>query len=464
MQMKKILIHDGTLVMEDKVVKADLLIEGEKIAGILAPGETGIDAERIDASDLFVMPGTIDPHVHYGLHNPVGEDFRNDTPVQAIGGMTTIVNYHRGNMDYFESIADWRRQGEENSLIDFAFTLGLCKKWDVENLERFVDELGITSFKFFFDKQDIADKFYHLPREDMLTLDKADLYFLLKKLREINPKLLMCIHCEDRDLFKALEEYVQNSDMDQYALETFHATRPDFVESICVANAILLSGVTKGNIYIVHTSSKASLEVYCALKHLGGSVTLETCPHYLLLDEHTPFGLDAKVNPPIRTQMDAEALWQGIRDGSIHSMGTDNAMSYRSERYEKGRDFMSALTGFASNGLVLPTLISEGYLKRGISLPRLSQVNSIHTARKFCLKGKGELVVGFDADLALIDLNIERTVGPELFGNADYSIFEGMTFRGWPKYTISRGEIIQKDGSITAQPGRGRYLFRKLDE
>ena len=157
--MKK-LIRNGTVVFTDAVRRADLLIDGERIAAVLEPGAYEGDAEVIDATGLYVMPGTIDPHMHMGLYKPLGDAFRYDTPRQVIGGVTTLINYHRGKGNYFETVREAIRDGEENSLVDFAISLGLCAKVHLEQLEGFVSELGITSFKFFFDKQDIAHLFY----------------------------------------------------------------------------------------------------------------------------------------------------------------------------------------------------------------------------------------------------------------------------------------------------------------
>lgn len=461
--MADTVIRNGKVVFSDSIQNADVLIRKGKIAAFLQPNESVQDVTEINATGLYIMPGAIDPHVHYGLHNDVGEDFLKDTPVQALGGLTSLVCFHRGKENYMNSVLQWIKKGEENSYIDFAYTLGLVKKQDVTDLEKYVKEFGITTFKFFFDKQDIADVFYDLDNsQEKLTLDCADLYFCLKRMMQIDPRLQMSVHCENRDLFKALEVYVQNSGMDQYKLETFHATRPDFVESVALATAMLINGVIGSNLYAVHISSEKSIQTYEGLKNIGGKVILETCPHYLILDEHTPSALDAKVNPPIRTKKDSEALWQAIRNGSVKTIGTDNAMSYRAERYSKGHDFMSALTGFGSNGLMLPILVSEGYLKRKIPLTTISQVLSTNTAKAFHLAGKGEMKVGCDADFAMVDMQKERTVGPEMFGNCDYSIYEGMTFRGWPRYTMLRGELIVDNGVVVGKRGSGNYLFRTL--
>ena len=461
------LIKNGQIVYETAVERGDILIRGEKIAAIFAPGEYAGEAEVIDADGLYVMPGTIDPHQHLGLYKNLGDAFRMDTPRQAIGGLTTLINYHRGKGDYYETVREAITEGEENSLVDFAYSLGLCAKEHLRELEGYVEKLGITSFKFFFDKQDIAHTFYDIPKEEALTLDKADFYFILKQLREISPELLLCVHCEDADLFRALQQAVKEADDpdDRYSLTGFEKTRPGWVETITVGDTMWLNHVADGNLYVVHTSAASSVEMYETLSRvLRGKVTLETCPHYLLLTKDSPCGLMGKVNPPLRTAADNEALWEGIRSGSIRTIGTDNVPVRREKRYEPGDDIWGVYVGFGGPGMILPSLISEGYHKRGIPLTTLSRVNSTNTARIFLLRDKGVIAPGYDADLALVDLDWEREITPELFGDSDFSVYEGMKLKGWPRYTISRGEIIQKDGVITAQPGRGRYIRRYAAE
>ena len=459
------LIKNGYVVFETAVREADILIRGEKIAAILQPGEYSGDGEIIDAKGMFVMPGTIDPHQHLGLYKPLGDAFRMDTPRQVIGGLTTLLNYHRGKGNYYETVREAIEEGEKNSYVDFAFSLGLCAKEHLDELQGYVDRLGITSFKFFFDKQDIAHTFYDIPKEAALTLDKADFYFILKKLREISPELLLCIHCEDADIFRALQKAVreENNPDDRYSLTGFEKTRPGWVETITVADTMWMNHIVDGNIYVVHTSAASSVEMYETLRGtLKGNVTLETCPHYLLLTKDSPCGLLGKVNPPLRTVADNDALWEGIRNGSVKTMGTDNVPVRREKRFERGDDIWDVFVGFGGPGMILPALISEGYHKRGIPLTTLSMVNSTNAARIFLLRDKGEIAPGFDADLAIVDLDWERQIGPELFGGSDFSVYEGMKLKGWPRYTISRGEVLQKDGVITARPGRGRYIKRTV--
>ncbi len=465
--MQELLIKNGNVVFEDEVKNADILIRDEKIVAIYEPGCAPEGCHNIiDATGLTVMPGAIDPHQHLGLYNSFEESYEVDTAREAIGGLTTIVEYHRGKGNYFETVKNEVEIGEKYSYVDFGISLGLCAKKHLDELEGYIDELGITSFKFFFDKQDIAHTFYDISKEEALTLDKADLYYIIKKLAKIDPKLLLCIHCEDPDMFRAFLKERQALYPDSISMADWDAGRPDFAESNCVASSMLINAEVKGNIYIVHTSAKKSLDVYSALtEHIDcGQVTMETCPQYLLLDkEHS---IDAKVNPALRSKEDNDALWEGIRKGIIKTIGTDNVPVTKQQKYTKNGKQCETLwdtwVGFSTPGVAMPALVSEGYLKRNIPLTTIAKVLSTNTAKAFNLAGKGAIKVGYDADLAIVDMNWERAITPDLFGCSDFSIYEGMAFKGWPRYTIGRGEIIQKDGKIVAKPGRGKYLKREI--
>ena len=465
--MEKMLVKNGWVVLSDEVKKADILVEGEKIAAINEPGTISEEeCKVIDASGLYVMPGAIDPHQHLGLYNSFEESYRYSTEREIVGGTTAIVEYHRGKGNYFETVSNEIEIGEKNSYIDFGISLGLCAKKHMDEIEDYVKHLGITSFKFFFDKQDIAHTFYGIQKEEALTLDKADLYYIIKKLHSIDPKLLLCIHCEDPDMFRTFLKEQQEKNPNATGIEEWDAGRPDFVESNCVAGAMLINAEIDGNIYIVHTSAKKTLEVYKALSQNidCGKVTIETCPQYLLLDRSV--GMDAKVNPALHTKADNEALWEGIREGIVKTIGTDNVPVTRDQKYTRNGihadNLWDVWVGFSGQGIMMPALISEGYLKRDIPLTTIAKVLSTNTAEAFNLTDKGSIEVGKDADLAIIDMNWERTITPELFGCSDFSIYEGMTFKGWPKYTIGRGEILQKDGEVIANPGRGKYIRRSI--
>lgn len=458
--MMELLIKGAQVVFAEGVSTADIGVKEGKIAGIYAPGLSPQANQVLDATGLFIFPGVIDPHMHLGIYNDMALDFREDTKAAALGGITTIVNYYRGKESYQESVPKLIEVGGKNSLIDFAFSLGLLTKQHVAEVEGYARELGITSYKFYRNYQDDVKRIFG--SEDPLTLDSGDMMFILRKFAEISPTLNLCVHCEEMDLQRQVAARVK-AEESQDSLAYFARTSPDYAETVSVMGALYLNKIVHGNLYIVHMSAGSSVDFIAGAPELiNQGVTVETCPHYLVLTEESPCNLLAKVNPPIHTAQDAEKLWEGIRNGLITTLGSDNCPSNLAKKYSKGKDVWGILPGFPGAGVILPVLISEGYHKRGIPLETLARLSSGNTAKALNLSQKGVIQVGADADFAIVDLNWERKVTPEVFGSCDYSVYEGMTFKGWPRFTISRGEVIAENGKITAESGRGQYLKRSL--
>lgn len=458
--MKELLITNGTVVFETGPQKADLLIRGEQIAGLYAPAGGPRGVETLDASGLHIFPGSIDPHTHWGIYNPYEKDVAEDSQRGIVGGLTTVLQFHRHNDDYFETVPDCIRLCDRESSVDYTFSLGLVKKAQGEQLERYIRDLHINSFKFYLDKTNRLEEHYGLTKGTGYLGNKKEVYDLLLRLKALDPNAVLCLHCEDTEVFYPEKERVFASDMDQYALSTYSAARPAFNEVSAILSVLWMNHAARGNIYIVHTSVGDGVKVARRLQPiLKGRVTMETCPHYLALDDHAPCGLNATVVPPIRTREDSEELWQGILDGTISTIGTDNCPGTLAAKYKNGRDVAHVIPGFPGAGMILPVLLSEGYHRRGVPLERIAQVTAGNAARVFGLTSKGRIQVGMDADLALVDLDWERTIGPELYGSSDYSIYDGMTLRGWPRYTLLRGTVMQENGRIVHEPV-GRFLPR----
>jgi dihydropyrimidinase len=454
-----LLLKNGTVVFPgDKVRKVDVGVVGGKIAGFYANSD-GIEAQTvIDAANLHIFPGVIDPHMHIGIYNPLEKDFVEQTRAAAIGGITTLVNYFRGKESYHTYAPQLIETGEKNSLIDFTFSFGVLTQRHLSELEEIIKEHGITSYKFYRNYQDNIGKIFDV--DDPLTLDAADMMEILDLFKKTSEKLVLCVHCEDMDLQRSVVKKLKEGAVSD-TLAFFSKTSPDYAETASVMQALYLNKLVDGNMYIVHLSSGSSVDILEQMDWLRGEgVTLETCPHYLVLNEDSPCGLLAKVNPPIHTGADSEKLWEGIKKGLINTVGSDNCPCDLVKKYSKGRSVWDVLPGFPGAGMILPILISEGYHKRGIPLETVANVTSCQTAKALGLTGKGAVEIGADADFAVVDLDLEKEVKPEVFSGSDYSVYDGMKLKGWPVYTISRGEIIQKDGKITADQGRGRFIKR----
>lgn len=172
-------------------------------------------------------------------------------------------------------------------------------------------------------------------------------------------------------------------------------------------------------------------------------------------------GLLGKVNPPLRSQADVDALWEGVRDGSVSTIGSDHVPR---KRATKGPDIWSASAGFPGIGTLLPVLIEEGWHRRGIPIETIAAATSANVARLYSIPRKGAILPGFDADFVVVDPDREVVVDPgALESNSDYSPWEGMRMRGAPTITVLRGRIIAADGAIDQEAGAipdGQYLSR----
>lgn len=457
-----LLVKNGSVVIPRQGVhQADIGIGGGKIVGIYAPGEGPVAQNYLDAAGLFVFPGVIDPHMHIGIYNDLSADFVAETRAAAIGGITSIVNYYRGKESYLETLPELIATGEKHSYVDFAYSLGVLTQQHLAEVEKYTEKYGVTSYKFYRNYQDDVGRIFGVP--DPLALDSADMMAILKRFADISEKLLLCVHCEDMDLQRRVAKEVKARGAEN-TLKYFAQTSPGYVETVSLMSALYLNNIVGGNMYVVHLSAGSSvdlLEKESELTRQG--VMVETCPHYLVLTEESPCGLLAKVNPPIHTAEDAEKLWEGVRKGLIRAIGSDNCPSNLAKKFGKGKGLWEVLPGFPGAGMILPVLISEGYHRRGLSLDTIADVTSAGVAKAFNLyPQKGAIQMGADADLAIVDLNWERVVKPDVFGGSDYSVYDGMKIKGWPVYTVSRGEIIVEKGKVVGSRGRGRYLRRSV--
>ncbi|MBD7936380.1 amidohydrolase family protein [Cytobacillus sp. Sa5YUA1] len=455
------LIKNGLVVFPKEGVKAvDIGVINGKIAGIYNQN-TEIEADEvIDANRLHVFPGVIDAHQHLGIYNSIEKDFL-DTKQHAVGGITTIVNYDRQPVSYLDFFPKVQDIGEKHSYIDFTYSLGILTEQHIDELEETVKRFGLTSFKFFrnYERQ-LNDKF---KISNGINLSSYDLMRLLEKFKSISPKLLLAIHCENMDINRSLIKKYKEEGAEE-GLKTWSLTSPGFAEAESLLSTLYINSIVGGNVFIVHLTSGASIDVLEKMPWLlEKGVKVETCPHYLNLTEESSTGLKAKVGPPIHGQYDSDRLWEGIKEGIVNAIGTDHVPGSLATKFSKGNGVFEAEYGFPSAGALLPMMITEGHMKRGIPLERIADITSYQVAESFNLENKGRIEIGADADFAIVDLAKAKTISPEvLHSNSDYSIFDGFETVGWPVYTISRGEVIVNNGIPTKESGRGKFVRRSI--
>ena len=456
--MTDLAIVNGAVVVPgaDPVAK-DIAVTDGKIIGLGDPGSITDARQVIDAAGLHVLPGAIDPHIHLGGYQPLATDTEPGTRLAALGGVTTLVNYFKATGSYLDLVPDYIDTYERHAHIDAAFHLQLLTEPHLIELETTTHQFGITSYKINLAWKGREKAVFDSDR----PVDNGWVWSVMEAMKEIAPdRMVLNVHCENQELKNEAKRRI--ADEMSPDLEYYERLAPDFSETDSVLSMMLLARVTGITTYLVHLSSRLTVDAlrlpWAESDHLLG----ETCPHYLMHTIDSPAGLELTVSPPVRRQEDQDALWEALADGRLDTVGSDSNPILRDTKMGDG-EFWSVKPGFDSVGLMVPSLLDGGYHRRGIGLGRIAEIMAESPAKIFGLyPQKGTIATGSDADLILVDLDKESTVGSEATAeHSDFSVFADMTLRGWPVATISRGELIAQDGQMLSEPGRGHYLRRE---
>jgi dihydropyrimidinase len=437
------------------VVDGGLVCEGGTITEVFSGAGPAAEPgwEEIDAERRFVLPGAIDPHVQLYPVEDWGH-YATETGSAALGGVTTIVKMHR-DLDGYDAGDFWAEVAgaEGRAYVDFCFHLALMSDAQIAAVPYYARELELTSFKLF-----MAYKGEEGYRIGIQGVDDGQLYDAFAAIAGVGGIAL--VHCENQDLANRAYERVLANGRD--GLRAFEASRPRLVEAEAVRRAAFLANAAGCPLYVVHVSAKESLDALAEAKRAGWRVTVETESHYLTETADSPAGALAKVIPPVREEGDLEALWSALAGGLVETVGSDHVAA---SRERKRGSIWDAQLGFPGIATILPVLLSEGVNAGRISLAQVVAVTSANPARILGLPGKGTLLPGMDADLVVVDLDLERVVAAEMLGSAsDFSIYEGRTLRGWPVVTVCRGAVVMQDGELVGREGHGRYLRRGVQE
>ncbi len=458
-----LLLEGGEILLPGQApARAGIAIRDGKIVGIFESTE-GVDArERINVSGLTVLPGVLDVHLHLGhgkdISRPrVPEDAAQESAAAATGGITTFIPYLMATEPFETIFDDVCAVTQAGSRIDFGYHCIISTEAQLAGVERYAKDYGAPSFKIFMNNRGGEGARLGLP-------DIDDGFFF--RLCEAATKAhgIVCPHPENIEVSWVLRDRLKALDPEgKGGLAHWNASRPPFVEADAVQRAGLLARAADCPLYIVHTTSAEALDAAKRARALGTKVSVETCPHYLTHDVDWAGGDTGKINPPLRMKADREALWQGIADGTIDTMATDHV--HRDISGKTG-GIWNASPGCPGLETLLPVMLTEGYHKRGIKLARIVELLAFNPAREMGLSHrKGRIAIGYDADLAVVDLNREWTLDRAgVVSSAGYSIYEGCKFQGQVIHTLVRGKPIFQDRKLaTDGVGWGRYLHRHLD-
>ncbi len=451
-----LVITNGTLITPDGPFKADVGIEGERIAAI---GEGLTAPHTLDATGKYVLPGAIDVHVH--MQMPVGEvvssdDFYTGTVAAACGGTTTILDFvePKGAQSLMDALHQRRAEADGRVAVDYGLHMTLNSA-DPLRLAEIppVMEAGCTTFKLY------------MAYEGLRLSDGAMLRALagLRKHRG-----LPIVHAENHDVIQYLtEQFLREGKTTPH----YHPlTRPDFMEGEATARALALARVADVPMYIVHVSCAEALDALRRAREKGQRAFGETCPQYLLLTraEYDRPGFEGAkfvMSPPLREEADATRLWNALASGDLQVAATDHCPFFYQGQKDKGRAAFNQIPGGAPGVETrLALLYTFGVRAERLSLARWVQVCCTEPARLFGLAPrKGNIAEGADADLVIFNPNRRVVLDHRtLHQNVDYTPYEGFELTGYPETVLLRGRVIVRDGEFVGRAGQGRFITRTL--
>ncbi len=464
MSQYDLIISGGTVANSTETFSADIGIRDGRIVAI---AEQLDDADRtIDATGKYVLPGGIEAHCHIEQESSGGimtaDDYYSGSVSAAFGGNTCFVPFaaqHRGQK-LGDVLATYHGRAAPKSVIDYSFHLIVSDPTDEvlhEELPRAIGE-GVTSFKIYM-------------TYDRLIVDDSQMLDIFSVAKQHGA--LTMIHAENNAMIK----WMSNRLVDRgNEAPKYHAlSHPRVAEAEAINRAIMLAGFVDTPILIVHVSTEAGARIIAKARYAGHKVFGETCPQYMFLhaeqmDLPDMEGAALCCSPPLRDRASRDEIWRCIQNGTFQVYSSDHA-PYRmddSGKFTAGPkpDFRKIANGVPGIELRLPLLFSEGVVKGRITLNHFVQLAAGNVSRIYGLDmRKGSITEGKDADIAMWDPELQRTVAAtDLHDNMDYSPYEGMQITGWPTIVIRRGQVIVEEGELKAERGSGDFVARnKID-
>jgi allantoinase len=407
---------------------------------------------------LLLIPGGIDPHVHFDT--PAYEfrdDFEHASAAAAWGGTTTIIDMPDTSLPTVTSVKNLRTKlsaVRNRSRIDYCFWGGVRgndfeSKKDIHKQVFQLSKNGVAVFKAYLISG--MDTFTDITFEQMLETAKV--------IKDHN--MIFAVHAEDkRRITKRMSKYKSNNQNDWSA---YCKSRDDIAEELAIETLIEIAKQTDCRIHIVHLSSAKGLAQVRKAQKMGLKFTAETCPHYLYFTqkdfENEKISAFLKTAPPIKKAIDRKELWRGLSDGVLSFVTTDHA-GCNPKKEKSSKNFWEVYGGIPGVEHRVPFLFSEGFLKGKLSLQKTIELLSTNAAELFNLNQKGKLEVGKDADFALINLWTSEVIkSRNMHSKGKYTPFENVEFNARVEKTFLRGQLVMdRKNNFIAKPGLGKFI------
>lgn len=483
---------DYSLVIQNALVvrpgseapeRLDVAVADGRFVALEESIDTAHAARVLDAGGKYLFPGAVDVHQHWGIYNELSQDAETESRAAAQGGVTSGITYIRTGAYYLNRTGPYREvfpevlaAAEGRAHIDYAFHLAPILQEHIDEIPALISEFGVPSFKIFMfyggfglhGRSSEQREFLMIPEDQ--SYDIAHFEFVMRGIQRAyadpafaadRDRISLSLHCETAEIMRAYTRMVEQEGK-LTGLEAYSAARPPHSEGLAITIASYLAHETElPNINLLHLTSRKAIEAAMLMQATFPHIDFrrEVTVGHLLADFHTasPGG---KVNPPLRSREDVEALWEHLLAGNFSWVTSDHACCKEETKFGEPReDVFLAKSGFGGTEYLLPGMISEGR-KRGLSYNRIAELVARNPAERFGMPGKGDIAVGYDADFCLVDDDVEYVVRAEdSLSTQEYTPFEGFTLTARVTDTYLRGEAVLTDGAIVGEP-RGRFLRR----
>jgi dihydropyrimidinase len=457
--MYDLIVAGGRIVREDGILEGDIAIRGETIREVASRIDAPA-ARVIDAAGLWVLPGLIDPHVHLGLPTKgtvAADDVSSGTIAALHGGVTTVIDFtlQRPGQPPVDSLRERLEEFDGQAACDYALHVNITDfppdfGATIESRMREVLRLGSTSLKVFTAYS-----------KEGMRIPSDRLGPVLRVARSLG--FLPLVHAEDDSIVAAARERL--TALGEVRADSFADSRPPEAEARAIGDCIEIAGAEGAEVYFVHVSTAAGVEaIRAGRRGLSGTIHLETCPQYLVLDRSAyerPDGAQFLVAPPLRSPEDREALLSALSASDVDVVATDHCPFRREQKTRPGASVFDLPNGLPGIETRLPILHTIGVVDHRITPEELVGVTATRPARIMGLSPrKGEIAPGADADLVLFDPEARWTcTASALHMRTDFSPYEGFELRGRVRRVLLRGRTVVEDGR-TLVDRSGRWLSR----